>query len=244
MLLALYITLGYFTLFFIVATLIKNNSIVDIGWGLGFVVTSWVPFFVYGTYSLTSVIVNALVSLWGLRLFYHILKRNIFEEEDFRYQAWRKAWGKYVIPRAFIQVFMLQGILQFMIGSVSYYINVNDVDFKVVSLIGAAIWLIGYYYQVIGDKQLKDHIESKKRNLINNRIMVSNQTSKLLWRKLYVVGYFYLCFIEWSSCILDYFSTNYFRGIILYQYSYVRTENDEERWMEGVFRKYTDVLSV
>lgn len=158
MLLALYITLGYFTLFFIVATIIKNNSIVDIGWGFGFVLTSWILFFVNGNYSLTSIIVNTMVSLWGLRLFYHILKRNLFEKEDFRYANWRKSWGKWVIPRAFIQVFMLQGIFQYMIGTVSFYINTFDVTFKSVSIIGIVIWVIGYYYQVRGDSELKKHI--------------------------------------------------------------------------------------
>jgi steroid 5-alpha reductase family enzyme len=164
MLYAAITTFIFFFLFFVVATIIKNNSIVDIGWGFGFVLTSWVVFFIYGNYSLTSIIVNIMVSLWGLRLFYHILKRNVGEEEDFRYKAWRKAWGKYVIPRAFIQVFMLQGLFQFMIGSVSYYLNANNLSFNIISIIGVIIWLIGYYYQVIGDKQLKNFIKNKNKD--------------------------------------------------------------------------------
>ena len=111
MLLGIYVILSFFTLFFIVATLIKNNSIVDIGWGIGFVITSWIVFIVRGDYTVTKIIINTMISLWGLRLFYYILKRNIFEKEDFRYANWRKAWGKWVIPRAFLQVFMLQGFL-------------------------------------------------------------------------------------------------------------------------------------
>ncbi len=159
---ALIITLVYFFIFFIVATIIKNNSIVDIGWGLGFVLTSWILFFISGEFSLIKIIMNIMISLWGLRLFYYILKRNIFEEEDFRYANWRKAWGKWVIPRAFIQVFMLQGLFQFMIGSTSYYINTSTLDFKVISLIGVFIWVIGYYFEVVGDRQLKMHIKSSK----------------------------------------------------------------------------------
>lgn len=162
MLLALYVTMGYFTLFFIVGTIIKNNSIVDIGWGFGFVLTSWILFFVFGNYSLTSILVNSMISLWGLRLFYHILRRNLFEKEDFRYAAWRKAWGKWVIPRAFLQVFMLQGIFQYMIGSVSFYLNTNDEPFQVVSIVGIVLWIIGYYYQVRGDKELKNHLASSE----------------------------------------------------------------------------------
>lgn len=167
MLEALLITLGYFTLFFIVATIIKNNSIVDIGWGIGFVLVSWILFFISGEYTVVKIIANTLVSLWGVRLFYSILRRNLFEEEDFRYKNWRKAWGKWVIPRAFLQVFMLQGILQFLIGSAVYYININNPDFNMISLIGVFIWILGYYFEVVGDRQLKQHIKSKKGGLMD-----------------------------------------------------------------------------
>lgn len=162
MLLAIYITLGYFTLFFIVATIIKNNSIVDIGWGFGFVLVSWILFFVNGTYSVTQIIINVLISLWGLRLFYHILKRNLFEKEDFRYLNWRKDWGKWVIPRAFLQIFMLQAIFQFSIGLTSYSINTNDFAFSWLSIIGIVIWIFGYFYEVQGDRELKAHIKNKE----------------------------------------------------------------------------------
>lgn len=163
MVLAIYVTLIYFTLFFIVGTIIKNNSIVDIGWGFGFVLTSWIVFFAFGNYSLTSIIINIMVSLWGLRLFYHILKRNIFEKEDFRYAQWRKDWGKWVIPRAFLQVFMLQGLFQFLIGSTAYYLSSNDLPFQWISIIGIVLWMIGYYFEVVGDRQLKAYIKDKNK---------------------------------------------------------------------------------
>lgn len=166
MLEALLITFGYFTIFFIVATIIKNNSIVDIGWGFGFVLVSWILFFISGEYSSIKIIANVLVSLWGLRLFYYILKRNLFEEEDFRYKNWRKAWGKWVVPRAFIQVFMLQGLLQFLIGSAVYYINVVNPEFNVISIIGLVVWAFGYFFEVVGDYQLKQHIKQKRPGLM------------------------------------------------------------------------------
>lgn len=191
MLVALYITLGYFTLFFIVATIIKNNSIVDIGWGFGFVLVSWLLFFINTEITITKVIANVMVSLWGLRLFYHILRRNLFEKEDFRYANWRKSWGKWVIPRAFLQVFMLQGIFQFMIGSATYYLNVNTVAFNAVSIIGIMIWLIGYYFQVVGDKQLKTHIASKKGGLLDSG----------LWKLTRHPNYFGEAFMWWGIFI-------------------------------------------
>jgi steroid 5-alpha reductase family enzyme len=162
MILAIYLVLGYFTSFFIVATIIKNNSIVDIGWGLGYVIVSCTLYFVYYELNVTALIANILVSLWGLRLFYYILKRNIFEEEDFRYKAWRKSWGKWVIPRAYLQVFLLQGFFMYLIGSTVFYLNTNKQDFNYLSLIGIGIFLFGYYFQVRGDRELKNHIKNPK----------------------------------------------------------------------------------
>lgn len=82
----------YMTVFFIVAQIVKNNSIVDMGWGLGFVVIAVYTLLTSGNYNFRSVIVTVLVFVWGMRLFYHILKRNLGKPEDFRYVAMRKKW--------------------------------------------------------------------------------------------------------------------------------------------------------
>jgi steroid 5-alpha reductase family enzyme len=157
-------------IFFIVGTLIKNNSIVDIGWGLGFVVTSWILFFVEGTFHTSAIIINIVVSMWGLRLFYHILQRNIFAEEDFRYQNWRKKWGKWVIPRAFLQVYLLQGFFMWIIGASAYYVNANETSLNLIGIIGLIVWLAGYLFEVVGDAQLKRHIASKTGGLITTGV--------------------------------------------------------------------------
>lgn len=162
MLLPLWIILCYFTLFFIVGTIIKNNSIVDIGWGLGFVVTT-VILFISSNQTVEQSIVLFMIAIWGLRLFYHILRRNIFAEEDFRYKNWRKAWGKWVIPRAFVQVFMLQGILMYMIGSAAFYFMLNEQSFGVLSYVGIFIFVVGYYFEVVGDRQLRKFMDLKDR---------------------------------------------------------------------------------
>lgn len=152
------IIFSYFLIFFIVATIIKNNSIVDIGWGFGFVLTAWILFFISKDYTVSKIIVNVIVSLWGLRLFYYILKRNLFDEEDFRYAAWRKAWGKTVIPRAFLQVFMLQGFFMFTVGIGAFLFNTGSYELTILSYVGIAVFLLGYFFEVVGDAQLKKHL--------------------------------------------------------------------------------------
>ena len=84
----------YMSIFFIIAQIKKNNSIVDMGWGLGFVLISVYTLFTGGNYNLRAIIVTALVLVWGIRLFYHILKRNLGKPEDFRYATFRRSWGR------------------------------------------------------------------------------------------------------------------------------------------------------
>lgn len=188
------IIFSYFLLFFIVATIIKNNSIVDIGWGFGFVLTVWILFLIGKDYSISKIIVNTIVSLWGLRLFYHILKRNLFEEEDFRYAAWRKAWGKYVIPRAFLQVFMLQGLFMFIVGIGAFLFNTGNYVLSTISYIGIAIFFIGYGFEAIGDLQLKNHLAdpSQKGVLL----------TKGLWKYTRHPNYFGEAVIWWGIFIM------------------------------------------
>ena len=198
--LAALIILGYFLIFFIIATIIKNNSIVDIGWGLGFVVTAWILFFIKGDFAIEKIILNVLVSLWGLRLFYYILKRNIFAEEDFRYKKWREDWGKWVVPRAFLQVFMLQGLFMFVVGIGVFWINTTTFTQGlqtiniVFIIIGALIWLFGYYFEVVGDWQLKRHIANK------------NKTQKLmttgLWKYARHPNYFGEAVMWWGIFVI------------------------------------------
>ncbi len=195
------IILSYFFIFFVVATIIKNNSIVDIGWGLGFVVTAWLLSFIYGL-SIEKIIVNVLVSLWGLRLFYHILKRNIFADEDFRYKNWRKVWGKWVVPRAFLQIFMIQGIFMFVVGISVFYVNIygfnNGLQLTTWGYIGGAlgllIWGIGYVFEVVGDRQLRKHIANPNKE---QKLM-----TKGLWAYTRHPNYFGEAVIWWGLALI------------------------------------------
>lgn len=88
----------YMSLFFFFALFKKNNGLVDIGWGLGFIVISITSMLINSNnINFRTLIPNLLVFLWGLRLAYHILKRNFGKEEDYRYQEMRKNWGKKLI---------------------------------------------------------------------------------------------------------------------------------------------------
>lgn len=146
----------YFFIFFIVGTLIKNNSIVDQAWGIGFVLIAFYSMFALQNFNMVSLMVTTLVTLWGGRLFYHIMKRNFGKPEDFRYANWRKEWGKYVVPRAFFQVYMLQGLFMLTIGFPIVLIHEKlGSSANWLTWVGALVWGVGYFFEVVGDAQLK-----------------------------------------------------------------------------------------
>ncbi|MDD2591768.1 MAG: DUF1295 domain-containing protein [Erysipelotrichaceae bacterium] len=146
----------YFMIFFVVGTLIRNNSIVDIGWGLGFVIVSVFLIIIDDTVHTGQWLMTLLVSLWGLRLFYHILRRNWGKPEDFRYQKFRQDWGKNVIIRAFFQVYMLQGLFMYVISQPMIMLADTSNKANITMLIfGLIVWIIGYYFEVVGDAQLR-----------------------------------------------------------------------------------------
>ena len=88
------VILGLMTLLWLVSLALKNSSIVDIFWGTGFVIVTWVAFLLTPEgFVGRKVLLCALVTIWGLRLSLHILTRNWGKPEDFRYQAWRKEAG-------------------------------------------------------------------------------------------------------------------------------------------------------
>ncbi|MBS3768536.1 MAG: DUF1295 domain-containing protein, partial [Candidatus Cloacimonetes bacterium] len=99
------------TLVWIASVIIKNVSIVDIFWGFGFVLLSWLYFFQTDGYLVRKIILLVLVNIWGLRLTIYILWRNWGKEEDYRYQEFRKKHGKKYWWYSFFHTFLVQGLL-------------------------------------------------------------------------------------------------------------------------------------
>ena len=149
--------LCYMTFWFIVSILKKRNDVADIAWGLGFVLMAWLSFFISG-FSFKPLVVTSLVTIWGLRLAIHIYYRNKNKPEDSRYGEWRNTW-KYFYLRSYIQVFLLQGVLLFLISLPVIFLNHSVADgFGFLEITGLLVWGIGFYFETMGDKQLKDFI--------------------------------------------------------------------------------------
>ena len=144
----------YMNVWFVIAVITKKNDVADIAWGLGFVCLSWLAF-AFSDASARAIVVNILVTIWGLRLAWHIARRNIGKPEDRRYAAWREEW-KHFYVRSYFQIFMLQGLLLFLIIQPVLFIQLSaQAPVNIIDHFGIGVWIIGFLFESIGDAQLK-----------------------------------------------------------------------------------------
>ncbi len=163
--------LGMMIVLWVISLILSNSSIVDIFWGAGFVITAWIYFAlaVDGAPARKWLIVT-LVTVWGLRLSLYILWRNWGKAEDFRYQAWREQAGPKWWWYSFIKVFLLQGLLMWIISAPLLAAQISTAPAQLIWLdyLAMVVWGLGFFFEAVGDWQLarfKARPENKGRLL-------------------------------------------------------------------------------
>jgi steroid 5-alpha reductase family enzyme len=151
------VILGYMVVIWLLSLALRDSSIVDIFWGAGFVLATWVYFALTpGGFPARKWLISILVTVWGLRLSLYILWRNWGKEEDFRYQTWREEAGNTWWWYSFFKVFLLQGALMWIISAPLLAAQINPTPGQLTLLDGLAIlvWAIGFFFEAGGDWQL------------------------------------------------------------------------------------------
>lgn len=142
----------------VVSLVLRNASIVDITWGLGFVVVAWVSALRADAASGAASVLVAMVTVWGLRLGVYLFWRNHGNGEDYRYVAMRRRWGKRFWLISLATVFVLQGALMWIVSLPVQVAHVGDARdgalAGVALVIGLALYAIGLLFEVVGDAQL------------------------------------------------------------------------------------------
>lgn len=186
----------FFSLFFVIGTAKKNNGLVDIAWGLGFVLVSWFSVIrCLPEFPPTKITMTILISFWGFRLAHHIFNRNVGKPEDFRYVNFRNSWKKLFLLRAFFQIYMLQALLQFMIVlPVILPSRAEAVPNLWLYFGGLAIFGIGFFFESVGDSQLK--------NFISNPANKGKIMDQGLWRYTRHPNYFGEATIWWGMSLI------------------------------------------
>ncbi len=154
------VLLIYMSLWFGISLIRGRNDVADVAWGLGFVVLAWVSF-VISEASQRGVLVGVLVSVWGLRLAWHIYTRHKGKAEDYRYLEWRKQWGRWFYLRSYVQVYLFQGLLIFLVSIPILLINKSvGPALGWLDMAGVSVWLVGFFFEVVGDAQLARFIKN------------------------------------------------------------------------------------
>lgn len=195
----------YFTMWYVIGFVKKNAGVVDIGWGLGFVILSW--FVTIQHLSFTTIFVSILVSIWGLRLASHIYKRNHGKPEDFRYANFRKKWGSIYYLRSYFQLFLLQGVFMLLISlSFLYITQTSSIELLPLFVFGILIWVIGFFFESMGDYQLKRFIANpvNKNKLIQSGLWKYTRHPNYfgeatMWWGIFVIGL--SCNTPWFTII-------------------------------------------
>lgn len=178
------VLIAAFSALFLVAAIKKDNSIVDVFWGVGFIVAAFFSYMAYGDGLWYQLAATGLVLIWGLRLSGRILKRNWGKGEDWRYRKWRDEW-QYFYARSFFQIFLLQAVLCFIVALPVIAINLTSIDEPRMwlMLVGVAVWLIGFLFEAVGDWQLDRFMSREDRK--KNEVLMSG-----LWRYTRHPNYF------------------------------------------------------
>ncbi|MFA5894859.1 MAG: DUF1295 domain-containing protein [Candidatus Shapirobacteria bacterium] len=154
------IVIGYMMIWFGMSVVQKRNDVADVAWGVGFIIVAWASFSI-GEGTIKAIIVNIMVTIWGGRLARHIYFRNKNKPEDYRYLEWRKTWKNFYL-RSFLQVFLLQGILLYIISLPVILINLSQNQWRTIDFVGIILWMIGFWFESTADSQLRKFIANKK----------------------------------------------------------------------------------
>ncbi len=192
----------YMSVWFSVSVALKRNDVADFAWGLGFIIIG-LYLFLQSPQNPTLTMVLILTTIWGTRLAFHIYLRLVNNTEDPRYLAWRQEWGKYFYLRSYFQVFLLQGFLMYLISlsiiSATYSTQTSP---STTLVLGIAVWLIGFYFEHYGDKQLKDFLSNPANR---GRIMTEG-----LWKYTRHPNYFGEVTMWWGIFTIVFNSNTWF----------------------------------
>ena len=162
----IYVVIAYalmFTLAFLYGQSQKNHGLIDVFWGLGFVLGAVVSWLYGPRENMVALVISSLVGVWGLRLAYYLFKRNHGKPEDKRYEVKRALWKDNFALNMFLKMYVLQLVLNLIINLPVIFANQKLAsEFTVLTYVGLFFWMIGFFFEVVGDYQLAQFKKDKK----------------------------------------------------------------------------------
>ena len=197
----------FMTSVYLLSMLLKDFSIVDVAWGLGFIIVCAVSGWFATNILMIQLLVGGLVLLWGVRLALYIAYRKRGKDEDWRYKQWREDWGQNAWWRSYLQVFMLQGLVMLIVALPIIMINATPTNrLEGYYIVGLVVWMVGYFFEVVGDMQM---LAFKSDSENKGKIMTTG-----LWKYTRHPNYFGEAVMWWGIFIIALESLNGFYTIV------------------------------
>lgn len=155
------IVLGLLTVLWLLSVKLRDASIIDLFWGVGFAVIAWSTILREmgregETIGWRGWLLSSLVTIWGGRLGAYLWWRNRGKGEDRRYAAMRDSFGKNFWWISYPVVFVLQGVLMWVVSfPIQAGILLGDTrSLGAVGIAGMGIFALGLIFEAVGDWQL------------------------------------------------------------------------------------------
>jgi steroid 5-alpha reductase family enzyme len=190
------VVVAYMVVIWLVSLPLRNASIVDIFWGLGFVLLACILFLLADGFLGRKILITTLVAVWGLRLSGHIVWRNWGRGEDYRYRTWREEAGGGFSWTSLFRVFLLQGVIMWLVSMpvLAGQLYGSPENLTAVDLLGVLVWTVGFFFEAVGDLQLAV-FKANPQN--RGKVMCSG-----LWRYTRHPNYFGDATVWWGLFII------------------------------------------
>lgn len=160
---------------FVLSVKSNNNGVADVGYGIGFLTVVMTSAVLSPHMGIIEWALSLFVFAWSLRLALRIYRKNRGKPEDFRYRAWREAWGRSFFVRSFFQVYLLQGCIIALIASPVVLTILEEIEGNALyATIGLLVAVMGLVFEATSDTQLDRFLRMESRT---ERIMKTG-----LWR--------------------------------------------------------------
>jgi steroid 5-alpha reductase family enzyme len=141
---------------FTIGRRIGRYNVVDVAWGIGFVAVAVVAA-VLGTGDVSRrILLLALVTVWGVRLAWHMAVKSAGKGEDPRYRDLLA--GDFSSGRVLRKVFVTQAAATWFVAlpvQVSAVLGPTPDALWPVLVAGVAVWVVGVAFEAVGDHQLR-----------------------------------------------------------------------------------------
>lgn len=150
------VVLVLFFLLWIASVILRDASIADCFWGIAFLIIASATSSATEGFETRARLVVVLTAIWGLRLSFHIMMRNLGAPEDHRYRRMRKRWGADFPLASLPAVFGLQAVIAWVVSlplqaAISAVFPNHLTPLDVLAII---VWTAGFLFEAVADLQL------------------------------------------------------------------------------------------